>query len=284
VRDNRIHAVFMVHGTSTGRLSSRNPNMQNISNDVEGAESLRRCYIATPGKVMVGADYSQAELRVMAELSGDPQMIADLSSDVDFFDNMMPDVFGPDIMKLDKAGRKPYRLRLKRIVYGLSYNRKAGAIAEQLTIEDGTPTTRTEAQAIIDGYLGRYPVFAAWRLSIMPQVLNGELRTVFGRRYQQDVVTNSNYVPVENSALAFPPQSTASDLCLLAAIRLHKELPDGAHMVNLVHDALYTECWPEQAEYVKDLTQRLMEESAREYFSRVTFSTEGKIGLTWDSV
>lgn len=120
VRHSRVHASFLVFGTSTGRLSSRGPNLQNVPNDEEGQLSIRRVYGAAPGRLMFGCDYAQAELRTMAELANDELMIADLQRDSeDFFDNMLPHVFPKvDFTKLNKHERKPYRLKLKRTVYG----------------------------------------------------------------------------------------------------------------------------------------------------------------------
>lgn len=120
VRRGRVHPTFLVHGTTTGRLSSSGPNVQNVTNDGKGGMSVRRMYVAPEGYTLVGADYAQAELRVMAELSGDERMIADLQEDSpDFFDNIIPSIF-PDVdfEGSDKAFRHPYRLKSKRTIYG----------------------------------------------------------------------------------------------------------------------------------------------------------------------
>ncbi len=283
LRRDRVHPVFFVHGTSTGRTSCKNPALQTLPNEDDRYASIRRLYGAPPKRRIVGVDFSQAELRVMAELSGDEVMMADLAKDaIDFFDNLLPTVF-PDVnfAALDKAARKPYRLRLKRIVYGLSYGRQAAAIAMQLTVEDGAPTSVEEAQTIIDNYLARYQGLAAWRAGIMDMVIEDELMSPFGRRFQQDIVTEINYVPVENAALAFLPQSTANDICLEAARNLHeffKAMNWDAHIVLTVHDAIYTECAEEIADLVQFETEQAMMIAAERTFSRVPFLVEGHIG------
>jgi DNA polymerase-1 len=279
VRDGRVHPTFLLHGTSTGRLSSRKPNAQNLKNDEEGRPSVKRMFHARPGRAIVGVDYAQAELRVMAELSGDELMIADLQADApDFFDNMLPSVF-PDVdfTLLTKEQRKPYRLRLKRVVYGTSYGLTAPSVATLLTLE-GTPTTAAEAAFIQNGYLGRYPGLRAWRASIGERVVAGDdLITPFGRRFQQDTVTAGYWRRIQ--ALAFTPQSIASDICVTAAIALHPLLLTmDAHIIVLVHDQICAECPEEDAQEVADLIAENMREAARLYFTRTPFLCDGHFG------
>lgn len=281
VRHGRVHPTFLLHGTSTGRLSSRKPNAQNLKNDEEGRPSVKRMFHAGPGRAIVGVDYAQAELRVMAELSGDALMIADLQADApDFFDNMMPSVFPDDpIEEMTKAQRKPYRLRLKRVVYGTSYGLTAPSVATLLTLE-GTPTTAREAAFIQQGYLGRYPDLRAWRTSISKRVLaNDDLITPFGRRFQQDTVTAGYWRRIENQALAFSPQSIASDICVQAAMNLHNDLRNlDAHIIVLVHDQICVECAEDIAEQIADLTAIKMREAATRIFTRVPFTVDAHYG------
>jgi len=285
VRNGRVHPTFHVHGTTTGRTSCSRPNVQNLTNDSDESSSLRRLYIADDGKLMVGVDYAQAELRVIAELSGDELMIYDLRDGADdFFDIMLPSIFPEvDFTKLSKNERKPYRLMLKRIVYGSNYGRQARAIAAQLTLE-GTPTTEEQAQAILDNYLGRYPQLRDWRADVMKGVKIGDWVTPFGRRFQQDILTYSNYGNVRNAALAFMPQSIASDICITAAMSIHRQMPKGSHIFATVHDAIYAESWEDDAVGVKELIQYEMTAAATALYTRVPFPTEGKIGSSWDKV
>lgn len=291
VRNDRVRPTFLVHGTSTGRLSSSGPNVQNVTNDDDGRMSMRRMYTATPGYILVGADYSQAELRTMAELSDDALMIADLQEDSpDFFDNMLPSVFPHvDFTVLDKSHRKPFRLKLKRIVYGSSYGLTPSSVAFMLTME-GEPTSVNEAIAIQENYLGRYPGLDAWRKNTLPRVLAGdELITPFGRRFQQDVITDANLLRIQNQAWAFSPQSIASDICLRAAMWVHdafmvrEEFKD-CHIIALVHDAIYAEVPEELGEQVRKLIEQKMRLSGAATFKRVPFLTDSHSGKFWNEV
>lgn len=290
-RGGRVHSSFLVHGTVSGRLSSRGPNLQNITNEVEGRPSIRRMFIAEDGNMLAGCDYAQAELRTMAELSGDEKMIADLQEDSpDFFDNMMPHVFpDTDFTDLSKNQRKPYRLKLKRVVYGTSYGLTPRSVSFMLTLA-GAPTTVQEAAAIQTGYLGFYPGLQKWRLGVLPAVEAGDdLLTPFGRRFQQDVVTEANRHRIQNQAWAFQPQSIASDICVSAAMDVHtcftKYNKDrGWHIIALVHDAIYAEGPSEHAEWAKAQIQGYMRASAERIYHRVPFLVDGKIGKSWDLV
>jgi DNA polymerase-1 len=292
VRNGRVHPTFLVHGTVTGRLSSSGPNIQNIPNDVEGHPSMRRMYIAPDGFVLIGADYKQAELRTMAELSNDALMIGDLQefSD-DFFDNLLPHVF-PDVdfSKLSKDQRKPYRLKLKRIVYGLSYGLQATTVAHMLTME-GAPTSVLEAQLIELRYLGRYAGLREWRTETVRRVFRGdELITPFGRRFQQDVITGTTRNRVQNQAWAFQPQAIASDICVRAAMKVHRILEDnygrnvksGTGLTALVHDAQYAQCRAEDAADVQSIIETEMRAAAKTVFERVPFLTDGHSSKYWN--
>jgi DNA polymerase-1 len=287
--DNRVHPIFNVHGTTTGRLSCRNPNVQNVPNDEDkdsGMPSLRRMYSAPAGWVFVGVDYSQAELRVIAELADDLVMLHDLRAGApDFFDNMLSSIWpAVDFTELSKEQRKPYRLKLKRIVYGLNYGRSAWAIAGALTL-DGTPTTEDEAQAIADNYLGRYAGLRAWRASTMQHVYDNDWNSPFGREFQMDVITG-NIRQVQNAAWAWKPQGIASDICLTAAIDIHQWMKSvdfgGGSICATVHDAIYA-LVPEQYgdEVQAGITER-MEASARRLFNRVVFPVDGHVAKNWN--
>lgn len=282
----RVHPTFKVHGTSTGRLASSGPNIQNVSNDVEGKPSLRRMYRThTEETVFVGCDYAQAELRVMAELSNDLRMIGDLQLDSpDFFTNMLPDVFPQeDFTVMSPKAMKKFRLKLKRVVYGSSYGLTAGSVASMLTLE-GSPTTPQEAQAIQDGYLGIYPGLRYWREHTMQDNRDTNLLTPFGRQLQLDVITDATYNRARNQAWAFKPQSIASDICVHAALHLHKHvLPVyGAHLVASVHDALYVESPVNFAIEVQMEVEKAMSASAAHVYTRVPFPADGHISRNWN--
>lgn len=242
--------------------------------------------------MLVQVDLSQAELRVMAVLSGDPWMIAALQEDQgDFFDEHMMPVCFPgttaDILS-DPVMKKELRVKVKTVQYGLAFGRKAGAIATEL----GLP--RSQAQKIIDNYLARASKFSSWRAAVEVAAVTPELRdmlvTPFGRVYQSEIVTAKNEWKIKNEALSFLPQSTASDICLSTAIRIHETIKEmGGHIVCLVHDAIIVEVIHESstkeqliAHQIGQYIQQEFRETGRLIFGDVVpFLSEYSIGDSW---
>lgn len=166
------------------------------------------------------------------------------------------------------------------MVYGLSYGRKARAIATELKI----PVK--EAQSIINNYFSAAPEFYDWREEIKLQALdpNGKLETVFGRRFQAEIITGRNKNNVINSALSFIPQSTASDMCVSAAMEVHKWIGDygGARIVTSVHDAINSEARKKYTKEIAERTQEEMESAAVRIFGDVVpFAAEAEWGPAW---
>jgi len=285
VHGGLVYPDFLVHGTSTGRLSSRDPNIQNIPRDEEGKISLREIF--TPRDVgtrsLVSVDYSQAELRVMACMSNDEYLISLFQPGMpDFFDSLMPVAFPRvDLDTLDKATKKNMRAKLKGVIYGLSYGRKANAIAKALDMHP------REAQAIITNYFRAAPDFYAWRQWVEQTALSPEhtLVSPFGRYYQAEVVTGKNRQNVINSGLAFLPQSTASDLCVVAAMNVQKWIHEyDALIVATIHDAILIDCPDEHIEVVADRVQHEMRESGKAVFTQVPFDTDATWGKSWKGI
>jgi DNA polymerase-1 len=280
-----VYPDFLVHGTSTGRLSSRDPNIQNIPRDEEGKISLRRIFIPrdVATRSLVSVDYSQAELRVMACLAEDEYLISLFQPGMpDFFDSLMPVAFPRvDLSTLDKNTKKNMRAKLKGVIYGLSYGRGANAIAKAL----GMPPR--EAQQIITNYFRAAPNFYAWRQWVEQTALSPEhtLVSPFGRYYQAEVVTGKNRQNVINSGLAFLPQSTASDLCVVAAMEVQKWLPQyDAVIVATIHDAILVDCPDEHIEVVAEKVQEAMRASGRQVFTQVPFDTDATWGKSWQGI
>ena len=160
----------------------------------------------------------------------------------DYFDtHMMPICFpGTDMNKIDAVLKKELRVQIKTVVYGLAFGREAAAIAVELGISVG------QAQQIIDNYLSTASQFAQWREDVKFAALNKNKRELlinpFGRKFQSEIITRKNMNNIEREALSFLPQSTASDICLVTAIRVHPWIKEqGAHTVGLVHDAILVE-------------------------------------------
>lgn len=245
--------------------------------------------------MLVQVDLSQAELRVMAALSDDDWMLSALQEGAgDFFDTyMMPVCFPNEDMELLKSSpvrKKELRTQVKTVQYGLAFGRRAAAIAKELGM------SQLQAQAIIDNYLATAPKFAEWRVNVMEAATVPEKRdmliTPFGRRFQSEVVTSANAWKIQNEALSFLPQSTASDICLVTAIRVHPVIKElGAHIVNIVHDAIIVEV-PDNApgidsserlaEHIVKLIQNEFRATGRMVFGdKVPFLSEGSFGRSW---
>jgi len=290
---NKVYSTFKVTGTNTGRLSSADPNVQNIPRDPQKKDgkyderefSLRRIFVASAeDRILVECDYSQAELRVMACLSNDAYLISLFQPGMpDFFDSLMPIAYPKlDLEGMDPGLRKNLRANLKAVIYGLSYGRKAKAIAKSLGMSE------REAQAIITNYFRNAPEFYDWRMWVEGMAMSETetLVTPFGRYYQAEVVTGRNRQNVINSGLAFLPQSTASDLCVNAAIKVHEWIGDyDGKIIALIHDAILTDVPKKHAEEIGKRIQKEMEASGKAIFGDVVpFDTEFTMGPTWEGI
>jgi len=287
--DGRVHPTYLPHGAKSGRLSCRNPNAQNVTRD----SGVKRAFVADEGNVIIATDYSQAELRTIAELSQDEHMIAAFQPGApDFFDNLMTQIYPEDFPTIeayeefDKEHHleaKNKRALIKGVVYGSNYGRQVPAIARALKI----PVE--DAQSVMDAYYRTYPKLKVWQDGIREAVgrddLLWRLTTPFGLKFRQEVVTRRTRNKVENEALSFCPQSTANDICLHAAIEVNKRLDAyGAKLVSSVHDCLYVECPIENAEAVGKMMETEMAGAAEQIFHRAPFVAEAEIGDSWQEV
>jgi DNA polymerase-1 len=294
-RGNVIYPTFNVHGTATGRLSSSDPNIQNIPRD----KTIRRLVVPrSEGRTMVQADYSQAELRVMACLSGDEYLQSLFQIDSpDFFDALMPIAFpGTDLASLAPGPRKQMRAKLKGVIYGMSYGRQAAAIAKALTQEDAqqgghNPTTIQQANVIMRNYFKQAPDLYKWRQWVSDVAIDPDrtLISPYGRMYQAELVTARNRQNVINSGLAFLPQSTASDMCVEGAFGVQRELSTGAYgdtmIVATIHDAILLDVPDQYVDSVTKMVPKYMEEAGRRVFGdTVVFAADTKAGPSWADV
>jgi len=287
-RDGTLYPTFNVFGTTTGRLSSSNPNAQNVPS----SSKIRKIFTTRDSNnVLVGADYSQAELRSMSMLSGCEVMQGLFQPGMpDYFDSMMPIAF-PDLFTStddvealraqDEERVSQLRRELKTVIFGLSYGRGAAAIAKTLDMP------KDSAQKIIDDIMDGQPRFAQWREEVKAAAIDPSKRelltTPFGRQFQSEVITARNYKAIQRAALSFLPQSTASDLTLLSAIRLNKKVP--GQIVLLVHDEIIVECGESVAEEVAEMMQFEMVNTAYEVFGNaIEFKAEATIGKNWGEV
>ena len=285
----RIHSRYSPHGAVTGRLSAKDPAVQTMPRDAP----LKKGLIAAPGYKIVAADYSQAELRVIAELCGDKNMLAAFADGApDFFDALMvqiyPDKFASikDYKKFKEEHPKDatnLRALIKSVVYGTNYGRGIRAIATSLKVPEDLAT------AVLDRYYATYPGLKEWQTTIRRSVGDQKelyrLTTPFNRRYQAEVITYRNRNSVENAALAFLPQSIANDICLDAALEINQRIGTyGGKLILLVHDAIYCEVPEENALQAGQMIKQEMEGSGAKVFKRLKFAAEPSIGDNLDEV
>jgi DNA polymerase I len=270
----RVFPTFLLHGTTSGRLSCRNPNLQNITR----GETLRKQFIPTrPDHVFVQADYKQAELRVLTWLAQEPYfrtLFEDPSRDI--FNELTPILYG-DVSGMDKAAKKELRMKVKGYVYGLGYGREARSIADEFDI----PVA--EAQRGMRAFFSVIPQIVEFRESTRQAVMNGDdLITAFGRHRRFWLISNENLKEVMNEALAFLPQSTASDICLDAFTILRPAMKGFGWVRNLVHDSILVETHKDNVDRVSQLMRYHMIESARKVVGDyVRFDVDIEVGDNW---
>jgi DNA polymerase-1 len=264
----RVHPTFMLHGTTTGRLSCRNPNLFNIPRE----SLMRRMFIPSPGKVFVQADYKGAELRVIACEAQDEYLRALFNEGRDIHNEVATRFFGPGFTK-------DQRVRAKAVVFGLGYGREAYSLAQ----EHNWPIQ--EAQAYLDAFFELIPDTARWRERIKQQILHGEddLRSHFGRHRRIWLITDDNVRDVVKEGLAFIPQANASDITLHAARVLTRDY--GLDFRLYVYDSILVECDPHEQEDVKRIMAEVMPRVAAEVYSDyVPFDVDVSSGPSWGSL
>ena len=287
--DGRIHPYYLPHGAKTGRLSAKGPAIQTMGRD----SGIKRALVAAPGCKIISCDYSQAELRTVAELADDEAMIAAFQPGApDFFDDLMTKIWPEEFPTIEvyeefkhehPKTAKNRRALVKSCVYGLNYNRGVRAIATALE------QPLEAAQHVVDQYLGSYPGLRDWQARVKHSVgrkeEDGERRTKFGLAFNPLFVADTNYNSTQNEALAFVPQSTANDICLNAAIKINEQVGQyGAKLIGLVHDATYVECPEETVEECSRMMEREMSKAATLVFNRVPFVAEAEVGNNWEEV
>jgi DNA polymerase-1 len=269
--NGRIYSTFLLHGTVTGRLSSRNPNLQNVTR----GSVLRAQFVPDTGNVFVQGDYGQAELRVMATLSQDERLKDALTREGRTVHEIVAErFFGPGFTK------EQY-VRAKAVVYGLSYGREAFSLGQEFKI------STYEAQQYLDTVFKEWPAFNDWRAGVQRHILeeSDDLVTPFGRHRRFWLVTRDNKKDVLKEGLAFLPQSTSSDICLSALIRLRRCLPQEAHVRIPVHDSILVECPQDSGGDIRQLVQGVMQDTAKEVFTDwIPFPVDVKVGNNWAEV
>ena len=251
--DGRIHTTFNQDVTSTGRLSSTNPNLQNIPVRTELGRKIRQAFVPSDGKVFVGADYSQFELRLAAVLAGDEKLIEDFNSDVDIHAKTAAETYGISIDEVNKSQRRAAKVINFGVLYGMSPHGLAAA----------TGMSFTDAKKFIDHYFEVRKPIRQYLDKILTQAREqGFVETYFGRRRPTPDVKSSNFMvrsSAERAAMNMPIQGTEADLMKLAMIRLEDKLSGLADAILQVHDSILVECKPEDVQKVSEIMKAEME-------------------------
>ncbi len=255
-KDGRVHTTFNQALTSTGRLSSSNPNLQNIPVRTEEGQQIRKAFVASPGNVIMSADYSQIELRIMAHCCGDEHMIEAFRSGLDVHSAMASKIFHKELDQVSSQDRRMAKTANFGIMYGIS----AFGLAQRLDV------SRTQASELINDYFASFPSIKVFLDKVLQDArADGYVQTLFSRRrYVPDVNSSNGNVRsvAERNAINAPIQGTAADIIKLAMVGVHRELNRRglkSKMILQIHDELLLEVPQGEIEEVKDLLIKQME-------------------------
>jgi DNA polymerase-1 len=271
----RIHTTYNQTVTATGRLSSANPNLQNIPIRTDEGREIRRAFIASPGNVILSADYSQIELRLMADISGDPVMVQAFLSGEDIHRATAAKIYHLPIEEVSDSQRRNAKTANFGIIYGIS----AFGLSERL----GIP--RSEAKALIEGYLKTYPRVAEYMNEAIQSARDNEyVSTVMGRKRYLPEINSRNAVVrgyAERNAINAPLQGSAADIIKIAMINIAREMKARgmkSRMITQVHDELVFDVVPAELE---ELTKLVTEKMQGAYKARVPLTVSAGTGDNW---
>lgn len=270
---SRIHTTFSQDVASTGRLSSSNPNLQNIPVRSDLGRRIREAFVPEEGKVFVSADYSQFELRLAAVLAGDEKLINDFNSDVDIHTKSASEAYGIPIEEVTKAQRRAAKVINFGVLYGMSPHGLSAA----------TGMTFTEAKQFIDSYFElRAPIRAYIDKTLQKADEDGYVETYFGRRRPTPDVKSSNFMVREGAKRAaanMPIQGTEADLMKMAMLKVDERLSGLGDQVLQVHDSILIECSKENADKVAELLRDTMENIYPQL--KIKLKVDVSIGENW---
>ena len=274
---HRVHTSYNQAVAATGRLSSSDPNLQNIPIRTEEGRLIRRAFIAPPAHELLTADYSQIELRIMAHLSEDPNLLNAFAKGLDIHTATASEIFAVDLNDVSKEQRR----RAKAVNFGLIYGMSAFGLAKQLGVE------RRDAQLYIDRYFERYPGVLAYMDNTRQQAHEqGYVETLFGRRLYLPEINARNVMrqkAAERTAINAPMQGTAADIikkAMLAVARWQNEQANPmARMIMQVHDELVFEVQSERVDLAREAIRQRMEETV---ILSVPLLVSIGIGQNWD--
>ena len=273
--DGRIHGTFNQTITATGRISSTEPNLQNIPIRNELGQGIRKAFVASEGCVFLDADYSQIELRLLAHLSGDENLIEAYKSDADIHKITASKVFHTPLDEVTKEQRR----NAKAVNFGIVYGISSFGLSQDLSI------SRKEAGEYIKQYFATYPKVKEFLDRTVKQAkMDGYTTTMFERRRPIPELASSNFMQRafgERAAMNAPIQGSAADIMKIAMIHVEKALREAevdARIVLQVHDELLVECAKEDVEKVRGI---LHDEMAKAADVKVPLEVEVDEGGNW---
>lgn len=253
-KNQRIHTTYTQDVTATGRLSSVNPNLQNIPVRSEDGKRIRECFVSAPGKSFVSADYAQFELRLAAALSGDQQLIDDFNSGLDIHTKTASDAFGVPMEQVSKNQRRAAKV----INFGVLYGMSAKGLA------DAADMSFRDAKNFIENYFElRAPIRKYLDDTLEKGRTQGYVETYYGRRRPTPDLAAPNFLvrsAAERAAANMPIQGTEADLMKRAMLAVDAALPKGAQLILQVHDSLIIECDDNLIDQVSNILREKMEQ------------------------
>ena len=270
---SRLHTDFRQDVAATGRLSSADPNLQNIPVRTELGRKIREAFVPEKGNVFVSADYSQFELRLAAVLAGDKPMIADFNSDIDIHTKTASDVYGVPLDQVTKGQRRDAKV----INFGVLYGMGPHALAQN------TGMSFMDAKKFIDEYFRlRAPIRRYIDETIAHAKREGYVETYFGRRRPTPDVSSSNFIvraAGERAAANMPIQGTEADLMKMAMLEVDAQIGDLGWQVLQIHDSILIECPAENADKVSALLKNVMENIYPEI--GIALKVDVSVGANW---
>ena len=273
--DNRVHTNFSQTTAATGRLASVNPNLQNIPIRTLRGQQIRGAFVSGEGKKIISADYSQIELRLIAEISGEENMIKAFQNGEDIHASTAAKLFGISLEEVSKTQRS----QAKTVNFGIIYGQGAFALAEQ------TGLSRTEAKQLIDSYYETYPKLKIWMAEQVQKARElGYVETLFNRKRHLKDINSANFVVkahAERNAVNAPIQGSAADIIKIAMINIDKVFEKEklkTKMLLQVHDELVFEAPTEEVEVATYLIKTEMESAVE---TQVPLLVEVGVGKNW---
>ncbi|MGH7158260.1 MAG: DNA polymerase I [Candidatus Saccharimonadales bacterium] len=268
----RLHTTYALDVAATGRLSSHDPNLQNIPTRTEIGQAIRTAFVPAPGNVFISADYSQFELRLAAIMAEDQKMMEEFNQDIDIHAATAAAVQGVPLGQVDKEMRR----RAKAVNFGILY----GMSAHGLSVATGMSVF--EAKEFIDKYFElRYPLKVYMQETARKAEAEGFVETIFGRRRPTPDMKSSNFMVREaarRAAINMPIQGTEADLMKLAMLKVEEAIEGLGHQVLQIHDSILVEC---PAKNAKKVIQILKDTMENVYDLPVNLKVDVKTGKNW---